>query len=116
MPLTREELCERGWNDPTAPESRQHFLDWATGIAREWNAIVPLDVVQDAPETWYEIRQPRNENLNFWTPSSAVVPPSREPDEEGFYDSTGEYWGDSHTYTASDTDEVMKLIDDTLSA
>lgn len=38
----------------------------------------------------------------------------RGPNQDGYYDSTGEYWPDAHKYIASDTDEVLKLIDDTL--
>lgn len=41
---------------------------------------------------------------------------SRKPqlDEDGYYDSSGEWWQDAHHYVPSDTDEVLKLIDETL--
>ena len=41
---------------------------------------------------------------------------SRQPeqDEDGYYDSSGEWWQDAHHYVPSDTDEVLKLIDETL--
>ena len=36
-------------------------------------------------------------------------------DQDGYYDSSGEWWQDAHHYVPSDTDEVLKLIDETLS-
>lgn len=43
-------------------------------------------------------------------------PPRERPlDEDGYYDSSGEWWQDAHHYVPSDTDEVLKLIDETLS-
>lgn len=48
--------------------------------------------------------------------SPAEVEELQEPeqDEDGYYDSSGEWWQDAHHYVPSDTDEVLKLIDETL--
>ncbi len=42
-------------------------------------------------------------------------PTVHQPDADGYYDSTTEYWKDAHEYKASDTDEVLSLIDKALS-
>ena len=44
-----------------------------------------------------------------------AVPHQPQLDQDGYYDSSGEWWQDAHHYVPSDTDEVLKLIDETLS-
>ena len=68
------------------------------------------------PLTFEELSERERWVVSVWGAEvwEAIRPHDSSPDEDGYYDSTGECWKDAHKYEASDTDEVLKLIDDTL--
>ena len=120
-------------------ERNAELSGWVAAVIRD---IIRYDIEQfermrDASEQWadssqrpvnWTIRQTEGDMEMGFGPVyltraglEAVIrrsqtAPVQEPeqDQDGYYDSSGEWWQDAHHYVPSDTDEVLKLIDETL--
>ena len=97
MPITQEE------------DANHEF--WNSMVACSEGTLVPMAEIQEAYSEFWMATVARAAHTLLEVSDPTL---NSSPDQDGYYDSSHQYWPDAHKYIASDTDEVLKLIDDTL--